>query len=212
MGRGKVCISLFADTAAELAAKIAEAQRSAEIVEVRYDSLRPDEVESGIEAAAASGADILATFRPAEQGGRRSLSPADREAFWRSLLRTGSWGVDAEPDVAKAAFAVNSEFKIASWHGPAPGSSEARALMLILLGPVPMPLRSRSLSSKPLTLCLYGTSSQKRRKPVCGSSRSGWVRQGNGRGYSVRHLGRRSRMRRFEISSVPLRARSHPET
>lgn len=129
MDRGKVCISLFADTAAELAAKIAEARRSAEIVEVRYDSLRPEEVEPGIEAAAASGADILATFRPAEQGGRRSLSLAEREDFWRSLHRTGSWGVDAEPDIAKAAFAVNSELKIASWHGPAPGGSEARALM-----------------------------------------------------------------------------------
>lgn len=103
MNNGKVCISVAAETADEMIAKIKQAEPLADVIEVRFDSLRPEELTRANGIVASASVPIIATFRPKEQGGFRQISDAERDAFWCSGLGTAYCDVEEEfVEVTKA--------------------------------------------------------------------------------------------------------------
>ncbi|HBR55903.1 MAG TPA: hypothetical protein DEA22_00265, partial [Blastocatellia bacterium] len=105
VNKGKICISIQAQNAAEFFDKIARARPLADIVEARFDSLPEAELkvvlsEIFTKPEKISGR-ILATFRPGEEGGFRTLTLDERLAFWNSGITEMVWGIDLEIDIAK---------------------------------------------------------------------------------------------------------------
>ena len=86
MNNGKICVSICAKTAAELFEKIARAEPLADVIELRFDCLDPDEVDAAIEDLPATDRTYLITYRPSEQGGLRVLPLNVRMMFWRKVL------------------------------------------------------------------------------------------------------------------------------
>ena len=88
MNDGKICISICAATAAELFAKIARAEPLADVIELRFDCLRPDEVGPAMEGIPEISKTYLLTYRPSEQGGLRVLPNAQRIMFWKNAVKS----------------------------------------------------------------------------------------------------------------------------
>jgi len=86
MNNGKICISICAKTAAELFEKIARAEPLADVIELRFDWLNPDQVDQVIENLPAINKTYLITYRPSEQGGLRVLPLNTRLMFWKRIL------------------------------------------------------------------------------------------------------------------------------
>lgn len=86
MNNGKICVSICAETADALIKNLYQAENYADVIELRLDCLRKEELEKiwrGIELFRAKfNGKILATFRPREQGGKRELTFSERENFW----------------------------------------------------------------------------------------------------------------------------------
>ncbi len=100
MNNGKICVSVCAETADEMIAKIKQAEEFADVIEVRFDCLQPDQISNFRSQISDLNFEtpLLATFRSHEQGGLRSLSIDQRIKFWRS--GPGEfWGGDLEEDV-----------------------------------------------------------------------------------------------------------------
>ncbi len=103
MNNGKICISVCAETADEMIAKIKQAEEFADLIEVRFDCLDRSEIAylrsqiSNVERRVP----LLATFRAADQGGQGNPTFAERKEFWRSA-QGEFWGVDLEEDVFDA--------------------------------------------------------------------------------------------------------------
>ncbi|MDQ3799940.1 MAG: shikimate dehydrogenase [Acidobacteriota bacterium] len=96
MNNGKICVSVCAETADEFNKQIERAEPLADFIELRFDCLKPDEMEK---AAPSFRENYISTFRPKEQGGRREISLAEREDFWNSGNDFG--GGDFEEDVVE---------------------------------------------------------------------------------------------------------------
>jgi len=100
MNNGKICVSVCAETADEMIAKINQAEEFADLIEVRFDCVERSEIAnlryqlSDLERRVP----LLATFRADDQGGHGNKTFADRKEFWRSVQRE-FWGVDLEEDV-----------------------------------------------------------------------------------------------------------------
>ena len=80
------------------------AEADADIIELRFDSLRPDEVhlaEVMLREASLLKPTIL-TFRSPEQGGGHPLTRDERLAFW-SRTDVGEWARDLEEDIIEQA-------------------------------------------------------------------------------------------------------------
>lgn len=82
----KICISICAKTADELFAKIAQAEPLADVIEIRFDCLSPDQIDAVIENLPAIDKTYLLTYRPSEQGGMRVLPLNARLMFWKRML------------------------------------------------------------------------------------------------------------------------------
>jgi 3-dehydroquinate dehydratase / shikimate dehydrogenase len=105
--KGKICVSIAAETADQMIEKIGRAERFADVIEVRFDSLLPQELEwlrrartypgPANEVVESTKSPIISTFRPKGQGGFREISIAEREAFWTSGHETAY--CDVEEDV-----------------------------------------------------------------------------------------------------------------
>lgn len=115
MSNSKVCASVSAETCAEAVKKIGDAAQSADLIEIRFDHLRPDELPLmlGYLRSNASIKPIIATYRAPEQGGRGPASAADRGKFWE-ILGDGFAAVDLEEDVFDTPRA--RETRILSYH------------------------------------------------------------------------------------------------
>ena len=118
MNNGKVCVSVCAQTVAELIEKIKLAEKSADVVEIRFDCLRKDEVRKAIENLPEIEKQYLATFRPQSQGGKRELILSERLKFWEFFFLTNkkkNFWVDFEIDLS---FIIQPEklFTIVSSH------------------------------------------------------------------------------------------------
>lgn len=96
MNKGKICISVCAETADELAQQIKRAEDLADFIEIRFDCLKKEEFEK---LNFPYNENYIFTFRPKEQGGKRELSLEEREAFWNSGDDSG--GGDFEEDVVE---------------------------------------------------------------------------------------------------------------
>ncbi|MDI1240772.1 MAG: shikimate dehydrogenase [bacterium] len=86
MNRAKICVSICAKTAAELFEKISRAEPLADVIELRFDCLNPDQVDPAIENLPAVDKTYLITYRPSEQGGLRVLPLNARLMFWKKVL------------------------------------------------------------------------------------------------------------------------------
>ena len=110
MNNGKICISVCAETADELVEQIKRAEDLADVIEIRFDCLKESEfnildlnksekVFDKILGNKTYKDEIVLTFRPKEQGGKRNLTLEERENFWNS--GQDSWGGDFEEDVVE---------------------------------------------------------------------------------------------------------------
>lgn len=102
MNNGKVCISVAAETADEMIAKIKHAEPLADVIEVRFDSLERDQISNLKYRISNEGlqTQLLATFRSPIEGGFRNSSFEDRAEFWDSIGE-GFWACDIETDIAE---------------------------------------------------------------------------------------------------------------
>ncbi|HLA94574.1 MAG TPA: shikimate dehydrogenase [Pyrinomonadaceae bacterium] len=103
MNDGKICISICAATAEDLFAQIERAKPLADVIEVRFDCLAPDQIAPAVANAAewkgSHSDNLLATFRSYEQGGKRKLSEAERSSFWLGGNEGAFWAGDLEEDI-----------------------------------------------------------------------------------------------------------------
>ncbi|MBK7802233.1 MAG: shikimate dehydrogenase [Chloracidobacterium sp.] len=115
MNDGLICISTCAETAEELRLQLHGADATGDAVEVRFDCLRPDELQNAIEMIGSIGLQIplIATFRSPAQGGRGRATFDERVQFWQSLPND-YFAVDLEDDIIQ--FAPAGVRRIASFH------------------------------------------------------------------------------------------------
>jgi 3-dehydroquinate dehydratase/shikimate dehydrogenase len=90
----RICISLCERTATALGRAIAAAAKVSDLIEVRLDCLDPSELEMErraiADALARPETEAILTFRPAEQGGCRSLDHATRYMTWNTQIADAS--------------------------------------------------------------------------------------------------------------------------
>ncbi|MEO8649006.1 MAG: shikimate dehydrogenase [Acidobacteriota bacterium] len=118
MSEAMICVSVYAETADELSQRAKAAAASADVVEIRFDSVRPNELTPALDAISplTSSLKILATLRPKDQGGARKLSMDERREFWRSAVSKGFWADDLEEDIFDEFSHVTGSKTIASFH------------------------------------------------------------------------------------------------
>lgn len=126
MNNGKICISVCADTAEEMIAKIKQAEEFADLIEVRFDCLQQAELEvlhSRLPGSCgpsntiidSTTLPIVSTFRPKDQGGSRELSLEDRIDFWNSGFETEYCDVE-EPKFVDDSWSWLWGYRIISYH------------------------------------------------------------------------------------------------
>jgi 3-dehydroquinate dehydratase / shikimate dehydrogenase len=125
MNKGKICVSVCAETVDELLEQIKRAEELADVIEIRFDCLAENEfdirnsdeservlrkilVENPVEN------EIILTFRSPEQGGKRNISKEDRDDFWGSGY--DHWGADLEEDIFEVSGYWLYEPRICSYH------------------------------------------------------------------------------------------------
>jgi len=105
VNNGKICVSVCAETADEMIANIKRAEEFADVIEVRFDCLRMEELEPLLPKSyrrpknvivESATKPIISTFRPKEQGGCRDLSLNERNDFWNSGNETDYCDVEEE--------------------------------------------------------------------------------------------------------------------
>lgn len=102
MNQGKICVSICGETAHEVIGRIERAGPFADVLEIRFDCLRPEETGRLLGHLQALGKQILVTLRPLEQGGKRQLTMQQRVEFWRSAL----------PRLDGVSFLIDREFDL----------------------------------------------------------------------------------------------------
>ncbi|MDQ3132374.1 MAG: shikimate dehydrogenase [Acidobacteriota bacterium] len=113
MNNGKICVSVCAETADETIKQIKRAEELADIIEIRFDCLNPNEIRQ-VWNSPVSDKEEICTFRPKEQGGKRNLSKNERLEFWQSGNVT-DW-VDFEMDLYEMNAVWNHRNIICSHH------------------------------------------------------------------------------------------------
>src|SRR5215204_3053371 len=126
MNNGKICVSVCAETTDEIIEQIKRAEDLADMIEIRFDCLAESETQK-VWNAPASKKDELSTFRPKEQGGKRSLSIEERLSFWNNDKAERGWSnffttgnetawADFEIDLYKMSATWNRRNMICSHH------------------------------------------------------------------------------------------------
>nr|MBP7476093.1 type I 3-dehydroquinate dehydratase [Pyrinomonadaceae bacterium] len=100
MNNGKICVSVCAETADKTIENIKRAEEFADVVEVRFDCLRGEELTKFQFQIADLKFEkpLLATFRSPEQGGQGSATLTERREFW-SMIGNSFWAADVEEEV-----------------------------------------------------------------------------------------------------------------
>jgi 3-dehydroquinate dehydratase/shikimate dehydrogenase len=101
VNNGKICISVCAETSADLIDQIRRAEPLADVIELRFDCLHAKyliDAPNVIRAANVSKP-LIATLRSPHQGGKRDLTPGQRADFWRCLGPAFEF-VDIEEDIS----------------------------------------------------------------------------------------------------------------
>lgn len=81
MNNGKICVSVFANTAEELVSLLRRAETVADVVEMRFDGLDSENIRIAFEELK-SPKQILLTMRPKAQGGHSPRNLTERVGFW----------------------------------------------------------------------------------------------------------------------------------
>jgi 3-dehydroquinate dehydratase / shikimate dehydrogenase len=120
MNDGKICVSVCAETVDEFIENIKRAEKFADVIELRFDCLHEKELVPALKIVLRQlgKENLLITFRPSEQGGKRLLSFRQRMKFWELFFSKNTLQnlyVDFEADV-KSAFNFKSTRSIASYH------------------------------------------------------------------------------------------------
>ncbi len=118
MNQGKICVSICGETTSEILGRIERARELADVIEIRFDCLHPEQIPSLVERLGSVGKQLLITFRPAEQGGTRPLSIGEGTKFWEfidSNLKADNYLVDHEFDM-DFRLKLGSERTIVSMH------------------------------------------------------------------------------------------------
>jgi 3-dehydroquinate dehydratase/shikimate dehydrogenase len=91
--KAKICVPVCVRRADELVHTVKRAQEVADVVELRIDCVEPTEVVAALKESAAlhnsASVPFILTFRPAEQGGRRSIAAVDCVDFWLHKSQLG---------------------------------------------------------------------------------------------------------------------------
>jgi 3-dehydroquinate dehydratase/shikimate dehydrogenase len=126
MNQGKICVSVCASTAAGAIEQMRRAESFADLIEVRFDCLGESEIRTLAEALRSISKQLLITFRPVEQGGKRPLTLTERIKFWEFIvwqLKGVDFVVDYEFDIdlplgfdAERAIVSMHDFKSAGEH------------------------------------------------------------------------------------------------
>lgn len=123
MNNGKFCVSVCAETADELIKQLRRAEEFADVIEVRFDCLKTDEIGPAFDQLQ-SEKTILLTIRPEAQGGKTNYNVQSRVSIWtsyamhRRIDHKAIW-IDHETDlIAKKDFLFWAEdcFVIRSEH------------------------------------------------------------------------------------------------
>lgn len=88
MNNGRICVSISAETATEFLENIERAEKLADVVELRFDYLKKEELKRALLATVARIGEkpFIATFRRKAEGGRRDLTVRERVEFWEQLF------------------------------------------------------------------------------------------------------------------------------
>lgn len=115
MNNGKLCVSVCAETADEMSAKIKRAEEFADVIEVRFDCLDPKEIATIINLTVHGGfkKPLVATYRGPSEGGFGSAKFEDRVEFWNKIPKNFGIG-DLEGDITSVASDLNQS--INSFH------------------------------------------------------------------------------------------------
>ncbi len=123
MNSGRICVSVFAEKADELISLLRRAETVADVVELRFDGLDPENIRIAFEQLS-SPKQILLTMRPKEQGGLSPRNLTDRVGFWMEyalhrMIDHGSIWIDHEHDLIQSKdfmFWVDQCFVVRSRH------------------------------------------------------------------------------------------------
>jgi 3-dehydroquinate dehydratase/shikimate dehydrogenase len=118
----RICVPVCARHADELRPAVVQAAAVADIIELRLDYLEAAECDQAVQSVpallGAVSRPFILTFRPAEQGGRRALSLAERVSFWKGRAGAGDarlaplWA-DLELDLANHLAALDKQLGVA---------------------------------------------------------------------------------------------------
>ena len=152
MNNGKICISICAKTTDELFEKIARAEALADVIELRFDCLNPDQVDPAIEKLPTIEKTYLLTYRPSEQGGMRVLPLNARLMFWKKVLPALAGRVDGlehEPGaeqliraLVRASRGRPASAVAAHWHAPIPETTCEPLVALCAPSPTRLPVHA----------------------------------------------------------------------
>ena len=100
MNKGKICVSVCAETAAEMLRQIRRAEDLADVIEIRFDCLKNP--SGSFRHLKNLEKTLLATYRPFAQGGKRDISFQQREDFWINshVFEFTNWA-DLEQDISE---------------------------------------------------------------------------------------------------------------
>lgn len=122
-----VCVPVTESRSEEFIAAIRVAEGEAEWIELRLDYLEPEELPLLLDWLAVNSSNvkgnIVLTFRPREQGGRRDVTLTERQKFWQGLdplIKTRANLIDLEWDLVESLRHIEPpvpwERVICSWH------------------------------------------------------------------------------------------------
>lgn len=122
MNNGLICIPICSASIEGLEKKIVAANEKADVIEIRFDCISPDEFGSTgsvpvtkiTKLLAAAQKPIITTFRIKEQGGDRDISADERQAFWNTEFETEF--CDLEEDVIDDSRYPIRKNRICSFH------------------------------------------------------------------------------------------------
>ena len=121
---GRICAAVSGLTSEEVVRKIIDAERAADLIEIRFDSLPKNQVASLLAHLQKhrSSKPLIATYRPESQGGQASDDRSSRMEFWERV-DGNFWAFDLEEDIFND---VDGTLKhIISYHDFAAGADRA---------------------------------------------------------------------------------------
>ena len=115
-----ICVPICTPTLAEMETMVVRAGSVADIIELRADCLLEQEVPKFIERIAqiisSVAVPVIITFRPAEEGGYRTLAIPERKEFWQSMKPSPNVLFDIEYVLAKTEAVIRSSNIVCSNH------------------------------------------------------------------------------------------------